>query len=1032
MKKPRRMRRIEAVVWGLTFAMLVCASGQAAGWIHPVTAPGIASTNHSSLHGSAADPSLSANGKWLAFVSDAPDLVLAPSPRRVQQVYVQDLLSGTIQRISVAPDGVTPGNDTSDSPSISMDGRYVAFRSFAANLTTNGAAGQSQIYVRDLLYRETRQASQSPDGQPANGPCLNPVVDEPGTSVTFISVATNLIPAPGLGRYLGLFRRRLADDGMERLDTGTEAPAGLGPVDFDQSADGTVNVMGMAFAFADFPPTTNGVPTDFAVRDEGSLGPRLVWVPAIDAPGNVSGYLNAVSRDGAAVAFLGYLGDGRTGYWWHDLKSDRSVNVVSPERNSNEMVGREPVPSLSADGRLMAFERYTSDRPGVVQLWREDRGLLQMRDLAAGGGEADPVSSSGPVLSPDGRYLAYWSADAYPQGGLTETGTQRLFLRELLKGTTRLLAPGNTFESDQDAIRFATNSLALVITGDSVHGGQQRTDLYLGDAQSEGFRRLTQPERASAVADLGGSLGEAAGGVSDDGNRILFRSNSPDFVAGDENRRMDVFVRDQKAGWVRAIGTVAGGGTIDGGVTRSALSADGSAAVFVSRSGRFLGGVSNKADQIFVQQLDLDRVVLASAKDGTLAPGIGKSWDPKINRNGSRILFVSTSVELAGEADVSTRTNLYLRDLTSQRTYRVNRYDPHSDLFPGSVIAGSASMSGDGGNVVFLAAPNGNPEIAIAYRWTLATQSLEAFSNQSVIRRTVSVGIDDAGTRVFRVQDWNEFNLEWLLVRELNSGDEATAAWSPDQARPFRQVRFSADGRTLVFASDYDLPVPNQGQSLLPNPPGVFAWDVASNQLEAVSVDSRGTPSSGAADSFSVSRDGNRIAFRGRCGDLASGDDTGTSNIFIRDRRQGLTQLVSRATIGTRAGNWGSYHPLLSADGGTVVFMSFADDLIDADFNDQPDVFEVSLPRWLDLVVKTVPGSGDLELRWSVPDGTAVALVQVPSLRGNDPWKRVTDPGIDGGSGTLTSEEVAFGRAYTRRLLSPSGSMFFRLQVVGP
>lgn len=197
-------------------------------------------------------------------------------------------------------------------------------------------------------------------------------------------------------------------------------------------------------------------------------------------------------------------------------------------------------------------------------------------------------------------------------------------------------------------------------------------------------------------------------------------------------------------------------------------------------------------------------------------------------------------------------------------------------------------------------------------------------------------------------------------------------------------------------------------------------------------MDSRGALSSGAADSFSVSRDGNRIAFRGRGGDLVPGDGNGASDIFVRDRAQGLTQLISRATTGTRSGNWGSYHPLLSADGGTAVFMSFADDLIEADFNDQPDVFEVSLPRWLEIAVKAVPGTGDLELRWSVPDGMSAALVQAASLGGSDPWKTVAAPGVDGGAGTLSSEEVAFGRTYIRRLPRPAGPVFFRLQGVGP
>ena len=94
-------------------------------------------------------PSISADGRYIAYSSTASDLV--PSDTNgVQDVFVQDRSSGLTERISVADLSAVQGNARSFRASISADGRYVAFTSAATNLTAHADTnGVLDIYVRD-------------------------------------------------------------------------------------------------------------------------------------------------------------------------------------------------------------------------------------------------------------------------------------------------------------------------------------------------------------------------------------------------------------------------------------------------------------------------------------------------------------------------------------------------------------------------------------------------------------------------------------------------------------------------------------------------------------------------------------------------------------------------------------------------------------------------------------------------------------------------------------------------------------------
>ncbi len=132
-------------------------------------------------------PSLSADGRWIAFDSTA---VLAPQGSSLGGVYLRDLVAGTTTCVSLTDGGAT-ANGTSTTPSISADGRWVAFVSEATNLTSDVVTAQHNVYVRDLVAGRTQLVSRSLHAT-ANGDCTAPSTGGDGRFVCFFSRATNL------------------------------------------------------------------------------------------------------------------------------------------------------------------------------------------------------------------------------------------------------------------------------------------------------------------------------------------------------------------------------------------------------------------------------------------------------------------------------------------------------------------------------------------------------------------------------------------------------------------------------------------------------------------------------------------------------------------------------------------------------------------------------------------------------------------------------------------------------------------------
>src|SRR5688572_3829983 len=158
-----------------------------------VSLTSIDSTGFASGNDVSEDPDISSNGRYVVFTSRATDLV-PEDTNAVFDIYLRDTQSGVTQLVSAAATGGGAGNGSSIDPSVSDDGRYVAFSSIASNLVANDVNGLSDVFVRDMFTGTTALVSVANAVTPvtsANGNSLQPSISDSGRIVAFASDATN-------------------------------------------------------------------------------------------------------------------------------------------------------------------------------------------------------------------------------------------------------------------------------------------------------------------------------------------------------------------------------------------------------------------------------------------------------------------------------------------------------------------------------------------------------------------------------------------------------------------------------------------------------------------------------------------------------------------------------------------------------------------------------------------------------------------------------------------------------------------------
>lgn len=143
-------------------------------------------------NGGSFSPALTPDGRVVVFESLATNLVPGDTNRH-RDIFVHDRRTGMTSRVSVDSRG-NQANNFSQAPQLSADGRYIVFESLASNLVPGDTNGVIDVFVHDRQTGRTSRVSVGNDGTQANNASVNPTISGDGRYVTFESFATSLLP----------------------------------------------------------------------------------------------------------------------------------------------------------------------------------------------------------------------------------------------------------------------------------------------------------------------------------------------------------------------------------------------------------------------------------------------------------------------------------------------------------------------------------------------------------------------------------------------------------------------------------------------------------------------------------------------------------------------------------------------------------------------------------------------------------------------------------------------------------------------
>ena len=208
-------------------------------------------------NGDAWTASISADGQVVLFASTASNLV-PEDPNQSMDAIVRDLRLDTIEVASLGTNGVH-GNGWSNVPTISPDGRYVAFVSNSTNLGFDVVPGIAHVYVKDRRTGVLEIASVADDGRQGNGKCDRPTLSADGRTVAFESEASNLVPSD-TNHAVDVFVRDLDAGTTERASVASDGSEGQPTSDWLTSNGPSISADGRRVVFTS--PAANLVPDD--------------------------------------------------------------------------------------------------------------------------------------------------------------------------------------------------------------------------------------------------------------------------------------------------------------------------------------------------------------------------------------------------------------------------------------------------------------------------------------------------------------------------------------------------------------------------------------------------------------------------------------------------------------------------------------------------------------------------------------------------------------------------------------------------
>lgn len=524
------------------------------------------STNGIPGNGASRSAVMTPDGRYVAFVSEANNLVPGDS-NRIADVFLRDVQTLTTTLVSVGARSTNAASlvplNSSESPQLTPDARYIAFSSTATNLVP-GVRTVGDIYVHDRIAGTNIWASsgmratlQSVSGQ-TNGAGHNLALSANGKFVAYQASRTSQ-PA---GTYSGIILRYSLETGFTELlhtNAPTSIPTATETRNLDMTPDGGI----VAFV-----ANSNGV--------SGATTCVQVWDAATGITAMASGDLTnnvatgsvsthpVLDPSGRFVTFLsssaGLVTNTVSGTWHlyvRDLLNATTTLANADASGVGSPLTAVSVPSLSADVRFVAFEAedgslVANDNNHALDVFVRDRvagtsELISVAHPALASGTPNGMSLiSAFAASADGRYIAFASeADNIVPDDTN--GFRDVFVRDLASGTSVLVstAPngvsGNGISSepamsgDGRYVAFVSSATNLVAIDPN-----QATDVFVRDLQTSAT--VLASLKSSGLGP--GNKASHSPILSADGRWLLFRSQSTDLASGSFTGADNLFLRD--------------------------------------------------------------------------------------------------------------------------------------------------------------------------------------------------------------------------------------------------------------------------------------------------------------------------------------------------------------------------------------------------------------------------------------------------------------------------------------------------------
>ncbi|MCI4143941.1 hypothetical protein [Streptomyces sp. MMS20-AI2-20] len=380
--------------------------------------------------------------------------------------------------------------------------------------------------------------------------------------------------------------------------------------------------------------------------------------------------------------------------------------------------------------------------------------------------------------------------------------------------------------------------------------------------------------------------------ISADGRLVVFTSHASNLVRGDRNDCSDVFLRDLDRRTTVRVNRGLHGAESDGCTSIDPIiSADGRYVVYAADSTNLVPGVRDGRSHIYRTDLRTGRTVLVSAAaDGT--PGNGDSMRPTVSADGRYVAFATSADNLIPGDTPASVWDTVVRDLRRGTTVRTSAAD---DGTPGNAATDGTQISADGRYVTFFS----NADNLVAGD---TNKKVDEFLHDRETGRTTRLSVSPDGVQ----------------------SDQITIGGT-----------ISDDNRYVVLnshATNLTADSPDTGQN------HIYLQDLSLGTLRLVDKGADGEPAPGGTFWASITGDGLHIPMASAGPNLVPGDTNRVRDIFVVDLPAGQLRRVSVAIDGGQA-DAASYFPDADQSASSVVFTSYASNLVPGDDNGAPDIF---------------------------------------------------------------------------------------------